>query len=224
MVLVQFSGFQRSNSSLSQTLVTFDDQLVGFASPTNGSFNFTFDVPLAQPGVHLVKAIDFSSSIQASEIFYVLSPVVPSGKLDISVKVGAIYFPGDTVVAYVIAQTNGVLVVPDGVQVTLIQPNGSSSSLTVSSIGNGVFKAIYLVPRASSLGTYAIVVTGGKSGLHSGVSLAAFVVKQTWLSTNGPRMTSTASLVGGIATVVVAWQKGYFRRKVSRRRLDGRAA
>src|SRR5438309_539638 len=87
--------------NVNETLVTFDDPLVGFTSPTNGSFNFTFDVPLAQPGVHLVKAIDFSSSIQASGILYVLSPVVPSGKLDISVNAGAIYFPGDTVVAYV---------------------------------------------------------------------------------------------------------------------------
>src|SRR5207245_8772701 len=60
-VLVQGSGFTLPfnpyGPSIDVLQVTFDDIFLGFAITHTGSFNFTFDVPHAEPGVHPVNVL-----------------------------------------------------------------------------------------------------------------------------------------------------------------------
>src|SRR5712692_394887 len=75
-----------------QVEMTFDDAFLGFANPANGTFTFTFNVPDAQPGLHLVKALDIFTGISATANF----TVTGINTLAINADVGTLYFPGDT--------------------------------------------------------------------------------------------------------------------------------
>jgi hypothetical protein len=86
-VLVQGSGIPSP-----QLEITFDDMFLGVASNTNETFNFTFNVPDAQPGLHLVKALDVLNGISVVADF----TVTGIDTLAVNVDVGTLYFPGDT--------------------------------------------------------------------------------------------------------------------------------
>src|SRR3989442_13284536 len=118
---------------------------VGFTFGHNGTFGFTFDVPLSQPGPHGVFAFDPYFGTHASALFTVQPD--PAGNLAVSVDVGTIYFPGDTATAYVLTTFNGAPIGPQNVllQVTLFRPGGTNITLTANPIGNGLYKATYLV-------------------------------------------------------------------------------
>jgi len=195
-----------------ELIVSFDDQLLGFAFTRDGSFNFTFDVPLALPGIHLVKAQDPYFGLIARIQFTVLASPPAAGKLEIVVDTGTIYFPGDTAVFYVLSRANGVPAKPDQLQILLIKPYGTNATLQWTSIDVGVFKASYSIPKTTIFGTYALVVSGQKTGLNQGTGLLSFEVKPSWLSSQGPKVVGVASVLGMVATVAVAWQRGYLRK------------
>ncbi len=220
-VTVHGAGFPQPPYSYGPipVLVSFDDQFIGYALQKGGSFNFTFSIPHAEPGLHQVKAFDAYSGVQAATGFTVLESPGPQNapQLSLSLDVGTIYFPGETAVIYLQASLNGTPTAPSGpVTATLYKPDGSTLQLNLAPLGNGVYKAQYAVPRTSSLGTYAVVATASH-GLASAADMATFEVKPTWLSSNGPRV-ATASLatLGIIAAVGISWQRGFFRRKPSK--------
>jgi hypothetical protein len=213
-VLVQGSGFlspQFFFFSSPSVDITFDDQFVGFTFANNGKFNFTFDVPEAEPGPHFVKAIGFDG-IHASTAFQVLPP---TGSLVISVNTGTVYFPGDTVTIYVLATLNGSPLSTSGLQLQLgiFLPNGTKLTLSTTPIAAGLFKATYKISKTGPLGTYAIVATAHASGTLDSSALGSFEVKLSWLSSQGQNIIGVTTLAGVVGLVAVAWRKGYLRKR-----------
>jgi hypothetical protein len=209
-VVAQGTGFPQARYGLSELFVTFDDMLVGFAFPQNGTFTFTFDIPHAEPGSHSVKAFDPFSRTSAIAPFQVLpSPTA----FDIKLTVGTIYFPGDSAVVYVMTAQAGALVSPSSLQLQLIKPDGSMVALDATLLQPGLYKATFTIPTTTPLGTYAIIARAQASGSSNGSALASFEVKPTWLSSHSSQIVGGATLAGIVALVSVAWGRGHFRRK-----------
>ncbi len=214
-VRVNGSGFPAPQYGPSELFISFDDQFLGFAFPRDGAFNFTFNVPHADPNKpHLVKALDLSTGLTTSASFHVLPTPPPPGNLAVVVSAGAIYFPGDTSVIYVQTTLNGSSA-GSGVQlhVQLVKPDGSSTTLTWVSVTPRLYKATYAVPKTGSTGTYAIVATASLNGQHT-AALATFEVKTPWIASQSGRTTTTGlALAGIVGLVAFASWKGYRGRK-----------
>ncbi len=218
-VLVRGSGFPSFQSPYGPSVifvdVSFDDQFVGFILAYDGQFNFTFNIPLAQPGAHLIKAFDTYSGARASTNFTVL-PTPSTQPLSVSLDTGAVYFPGDTAVIYTLVTLNGAPMGPQGVQVQLIlvRPNGSNATLQTTSVGPGLYKATYAVPATGSLGTYAlVVVVHATVSSGDGAAVKSFVVKPTWIQSQGRNVGTALAVASVLGVIGVAWKKGYLRRR-----------
>jgi len=214
-VQINGSGFISSQPGYPQShvfWVTFDSQFLGEAFTSSSSFVFTFDVPDAQPGAHLVKALDFSTGVNATAPFEVLAT---PGALAVTIDTGSIYFPGDTATVYVLISQNGLAVQSSSLQIhlTLIKPDGSNVSLTVIGVSGGLFKAVYTVPTTGPIGTYALLATAQGPDSAHGTALHTFEVKPSWLSSKGQALVSTTGAIGAIGLVALAWKKGYLKRK-----------
>ncbi len=224
-VLVQGSGFPQLEyyygGSIGRIEATFDDQFIGFPSIQDGMFDFTFNVPLSQPGMHLIKAVDVVTGAHSSTSFLVTQP--PSNNaFGLSINTGTIYFPGDTAVIYALATLNGSPTGPSGVQLQLIlvRPNGSNVTLQATSIAPGLFKATFAVPTTGSVGTYVVLshihVTGSANAsaiVQDASAIASFEVKPSWLASHGPTVGAIAAVAGVIGVVGVAWRRGYLRKR-----------
>src|SRR5439155_26191383 len=108
--------------------MSFDDAFLGIANPTNGTFIFSFNVPDAQPGLHLVKALDIINGISTVANF----TVTRIDTLAITADVGTLYFPGDTATIYTLATLSGSPLNSTTLllQLTLTRPDGSNVTLT----------------------------------------------------------------------------------------------
>jgi hypothetical protein len=192
--------------------VTFDDQFLGYITTSNGAFSFTFNVPLAQAGLHHVKAISEYPFLIATTAFQVLPPPVA---LMINLTSGTLYFPGDTASFYILVTQNGQPANITSLQLTvqIMKPNGAIQKLTARLITTGVYTATYLIPRASSLGTYAIIVTAQVPATANTSTLTSFEVKPTWLQSNGTNLAAGATVAGLVGLVGLAWQQGFFKKK-----------
>jgi len=219
-VLVQGSGFPVQYGA-SEIIVSFDDQLVGFIFTPTTSFNFTFNVPVAQAGPHTVKAFEpfffnGSGAIMATAPFQVI--LSPTG-FTVSLDVGTLYFPGDSATAFILVAQNGQPVSPMSLQLTLqlIKPDGTIQILVATKLTTGVYSAVYAIPTTGTamLGTYAITVTAHSSSLGDSAALGSFEVKPTWLSKNAGTITTSTAIAGivGFGAVGLAWKKGYLKKK-----------
>jgi PKD repeat protein len=207
-VTVQGSGFATNQYGYpNQILVTFDDMFLGFTFTQTGSFNFTLNIPDAQPGSHLIKAFD-STNAYASAGFTVLPE---PGSLTVNLTVGTVYFPGDKADIYALTTLNGVPVGPSGVtlSLTVTLPNGTTRTLPTSSVRPGLFKASFALPN--QLGTYALVVQASINSSHAS-ALASFEVKPSWLSSQQRTILSIAGIGAAIGLVALVWRTGYFRK------------
>lgn len=222
-VMVQGSGFPSppfEGPSIDLVTVSFDDMFMGLAIARGGQFTFVFNVPHAEPGMHQVKAFSVLSGARATVPFEVLPDAALGieAVLEVTVDVGAVYFPGDTADIYVLVTSAGSPVDPDApidlqLELVLIAPDGSRTILNANSLGPGLFKASHPIPRKDSLGTYAILATAHHEGLD-GSTIRSFEVKPTWISREGPRIAAATATIGGIGAVVaLAWRKGYLRRR-----------
>ncbi len=209
-VVVQGSGFPHSPVGVD---VTFDNQLIGFFLLQHDSFNFTFNVPLSQPGLHHIHAVEqlrVNLDIQAN--FTVLpSPAKPV--LNLNVTVGSIYFPGETATIFITATINGQPTALTTLQVVLIRPDGSSITLNPVQTGTGSWKATYTVPGTGAIGTYEVVVKGHEASAGDRSAQTSFEVKPTWLQAHMSTILSATGLVGVAAVLAVAWKKGLTRRR-----------
>ncbi|OLE74752.1 hypothetical protein AUG19_07415 [archaeon 13_1_20CM_2_54_9] len=212
LVTVHGSGFPGAQPPFgfpAQVEITFDDQFIGFVFLTNSSFDFTFNIPHADPTkLHHIHAVDqFPLSIDVQTDFTFLpEPSAPTA-LSISVSTGPIYFPTDTVVIYVNTVQNGSPVAST-VQLQLIRPNGTSVTLNAASVSTGTYKATYTLPRTSSTGTYAIVASASLNG-ENATALGSFEVKPPWPPSQSPRTTVTGlALVGIVGLLAFASWRG----------------
>jgi hypothetical protein len=196
-----------------QLEITFDDMFLGIASNTNETFNFTFNVPDAQPGLHLVKALDVLNGISVVANF----TVTGIDTLAVNVDVGTLYFPGDTATIYTLATLSGAPLNSTSLQLhlTLTRPDGSNVTLANTFVGGGMFKSTYSIPTAGPVGTYAIVAKAHVANVQDVSALTTFEVKPTWLTAQGPALTATAvALTGAVAIAGVVWRRGIFRSKI----------
>jgi hypothetical protein len=214
-ILVQGTGFPVQGET--ELLVTFDDQLVGFSFTGTGNFSFTFDVPVAQPGAHTVKVSDqfytYSLNIiTATAAFQVLPAPI---SLTVNLSSGTLYFPGDTASFYILVSQNGQPANITSLQLTVqvMKPSGAIQKLTPTRVGTGIYTASYPIPRSSSLGTYAIIVTAQVPATANTSTLTSFEVKPTWLQSNGMNIAAGTTVAGLVGLVGLAWQQGVFKRK-----------
>lgn len=211
-VQVKASEFPTSSLGSDQVIVNFDDMFVGIATNTNGFFTFTFNVPDAQPGLHLVKVIDEFTGTKANANF----TVTRIDSLAINLDVGTLYFPGDTATIYTLATLSGTPLNSTTLQLqlTLTRPDGSNVTLSDKFIGAGLFRAAYAVPKTGPIGTYAVVAKAHVSNIQDALALTTFEVKPTWLSAQGPALATTGiALTGAVAVAGVLWRKGIFKSK-----------
>ncbi len=202
-VLVQGHGFPTLPGliGISPILVSFDDMFLGFGIPKQGSFNFTFDIPHAQAGLHHIKAEDEVTGATATADFQVTSPP-PTVTLAISIDTGPIYFPGDNATIYVLVTGNGAAMTPSSIQLTLYFPNGTASALAPSSISPGFFRVTFVVPKKGPIGSYALVATASMSNAQ-GAALTTFEVKPAWVSPGGPTVLGALGLPDAMPSVAV---------------------
>jgi len=208
--VIQQFGFGPSTLFLE---VNFDNMSTGFTLSRNGTFTFTFDVPLSQAGPHGVFAFDPYSGAHASATFTVTT--TNNNNLAISIDMGTIYFPGDTATAYVLTTLNGAPI-GQGVQlqITLFRPDGTNATLTAIMMGTGLYKATYIIPGTGPLGTYLVVARAHQTGPLDASSLVSFEVKLNWLNSNNGKLTVGATTLASVVGLVgIAWKKGYLRRK-----------
>ena len=135
------------------------------------------------------------------------------GSFSVSVDVGSIYFPGDTATVFALTSLNGVPTAPSSIQIVLVRPNGSNVPLTPVRVSTGLFKATYAVPKTGVIGTYVVLVTAHMSGPLDASGIKTFEVKLSWLNANGPNVGTAATLAGLVGVAVIAWRKGWLRRK-----------
>jgi PKD repeat protein len=216
-VQVQGTGFlileQFGYIPVNFVYVNFDNMSTGFTIAHNGTFTFTFDVPLSQAGTHGVFAFDPFSGPHASATFTVLPTF--NNNLALRIDMGTIYFPEDTATAYILTTVNGA---PTGqsiqLQVTLFKPDGTNTTLTAIRVGTGLYKATYTIPSTGPLGTYLVLAKAHQPGPMDASSLVSFEVKLTWLGSNSGKITVGATTLAGLVGLVgLAWKKGYFRKK-----------
>ena len=217
-VLAHGSGFPVQYGP-SEILVTFDDQFMGFTFTSTGSFDFTFNVPLAQSGPHTVKASESlffpgnSSLITATAPFQVTG--APSG-LSLSLTVGVVYFPGDKAVANVLVTSGGLPVSSSNLQltITLTRPDNTKVVLNVTRLGSGLFMATYSLPKSALIGTYSLVAAAHLAGTGDSSNIASFEVKLPWLTSQQPAIAGTAGVaaLALVGVALVSWRKGYFRK------------
>ena len=212
-VHVQVNGFALSNFTPDQVLMSFDGNFLGIATNLNGTFDFTFNVPEAQPGPHTVKATDeFTSALLIANFM-----VTKVDLLSLNLDVGTLYFPGDSAAVYTLATLSGLPLNSTSaqLQLTLTRPDGSAVMLNSTFVGAGLFKAVYPIPKTGPRGTYAIVAKAHVTNVQDASALATFEVKRTWLGTQGPAITATAVALTGVAVAAAAvvWRTGVLKTK-----------
>jgi len=116
-----------------------------------------------------VKASDEAGN--EATVTRTVSYTVPTGKVDLAVEAGTLYFANEKAVIWVSAAKDG-----EAVAATLsghvVLPNGTKVDLTFTSVETGVFKATYDVSEA---GTYAVAVSADYLGLK-GFAIKSFLV------------------------------------------------
>jgi len=203
----------------SEILVTFDDQFMGFTFTSTGSFDFTFNVPLAQSGPHTVKASESLFFASNNSLITETAPFqvtgAPSG-LSLSLTVGVVYFPGDKAVANVLVTSGGLPVSSSSLQltITLTRPDNTKVALNVTRLGSGLFMATYSLPKTAPIGTYSLVAAAHLAGTGDSSNIASFEVKLPWLTSQQPAIAGTAGVaaLALVGVALVSWRKGYFRK------------
>jgi hypothetical protein len=213
-VEAQVSGFPASSFGPDQVIMSFDGNFLGTATNLSGNFSFTFDVPEAQPGTHLVKALDLLTQTTANASFL----VTLTETMTVNVDVGTLYFPGDTAAIYTLATLSGAPLNSTTLQLqlTLMRPDGVNATLATGFVGSGLFKTTYVVQKTGPIGTYAIVAKAHAANVQDVWALATFEVKQTWLAAQGPGLMTTTVAITGIAGVIavgVVWRRGTLSRR-----------
>jgi PKD repeat protein len=215
-IVVEGSGFPQPNNLFGPPYdiieITFDDMNLGFVVTTNGAFNFTLDVPLAQPGPHSIKALDEIFGAHTTVNFQVLPN---QASIVVTVNTGAVYFPGDVATIYVLTSLNGSPAPSNGLQLQLmlVYPNGTLSSIRTVLVSPGLYRATFAIPKTGSLGTYSLVATAQTPGSTSGTALGGFEVQPSWLSSHSTTIVGGTAVAGVFGFAALAWHKGYFRRK-----------
>jgi peptidoglycan hydrolase CwlO-like protein len=101
--------------------------------------------------------------------------------IDITLDVGSLYFPGETVTWYVLFTINGVIMDPDTIFATLYGPDSLVIDLSgnLTQLTNGLWTVAATIPGNASSGEYTLVVMAGFANMNFGATLRTFLISAT---------------------------------------------
>jgi len=127
----------------------------------DGSFAYSFVVPVSAPGVYSVVAYyGFGSPSDFEWVTSAPLTIVDNSPIDIEVNVGAIHFRGEIAEFYAKTALDGELVNAKIDAARLYYSNGDTSldiTSTLEAIATGLFRIPYSIPSNASQGTYTLV-------------------------------------------------------------------
>jgi hypothetical protein len=157
--------------------VTFNDLYIGSAvTDSSGNFTFAFNVPVSLAETQVVKAFDAYVFGKAN------FTVVDVAPLDVQLDCGAVHFSGEIVTFYAQATFKGQPVNATIAKSLLYKPDGTSGTLVLQPIADGLYKGSYSLPSDAQPGSYALRVTATyetDSIMSNGASLKTFLVSPT---------------------------------------------
>jgi hypothetical protein len=127
----------------------------------DGSFEYSFAVPVSAPGVYSVVAY-YGFGSPSDFIWAASAPltIADSSPIDIEVNVGAMHFRGEIAEFYVKTALGGELVNAKIDAARLYYSDGDISldiTSTLEAIATGLFRIPYSIPSNASQGTYTLV-------------------------------------------------------------------
>jgi len=124
-------------------------------STGDGSFAAPLVVPVTQPGVYTVAAVNGSTVLASTTL-----TVVDTSPLRVELDVGSIHFRGENAEFYALATFNGSRVDVGIASAILYLPNGSAKVVTanVTSVVTGLYKIPYVIPVNATEGLYVLIV------------------------------------------------------------------
>ena len=174
---VILNGFEfASNSSIT---VKFDDSPIATTTTdAEGSFVAVFNVPLAEAGTHLIKALDDCGAYVEATYMLTATDGEETDVLSVQMDVGSVHFRAETADFYVLTTLNGVPVDVTEINATIHKPDRTTETLTAEHIATGIYLATYNIPANASAGTYTLSVQADVGGVI-GASLRSFMVSLT---------------------------------------------
>ena len=140
----------------------------------DGSFEYSFIVPVTEPGIYTVAAyISLGAPTDLKEVASAPLTIVDNSALDIDVNVGAVHFRGEMAEFYVMTAFGGRLVNAKLDAARLYYSEGNASldlGPNVESVATGLFRISYAIPSNASQGTYTLVV----QAYHYATSVEAY--------------------------------------------------
>ena len=212
MVTVHGSAFFFQQYYSVQVEMTFDNQLIGLTFIQQSSFNFTFNVPEAQQGLHQVHAVELFGTIPL-DVHANFTVLAPQSSLNLSITTGTIYFPGDTATIVATTSLNGQYSTITVLQLILVTPSGSNITLQTTLATGGVYQSTYKIPTTALIGTYIVIAKAHQTGSNDASALTSFEVKLSWLNSQGRNIITGVAITGLAGVGVLVWRQGYFRRK-----------
>jgi len=174
-VAISGSGFAL-NSSIT---VKFDDTPMA-TTTTNayGSFEAVFNVPIAEAGIHIVKALDGHEGYAEATYTVTVADDKDADVLSVEMDVGSVHFRAETVDFYVLTTLNSVSVNVTEISATIHKPDRTTEILTAQHVAIGIYLVAYNIPANASAGTYTMSVQAEVGGVN-GTSLRSFLVSLT---------------------------------------------
>lgn len=173
----------------------------------NGSFEYSFVVPITNPGVYNVAAFQAlsQSSSDLKKVASASLTVFEKIPLDAQVQVGSVHFRGEIAEFYLKTALMGKLVDVNIDKATLYFLNGSSEEdlLTgVSRISTGFYRIPYAIQNLAPLGTYALLAQASYQTLltqASGTASGTFLLSPTLTAQNAQLL----NIDNNIGTILV---------------------
>jgi len=172
----------------------------------DGSFEYSFIVPVTKPGIYSVAAYQMLSS--PTDLRLVASApltILDSSPLDVEVNVGSLHFRGEMAEFYVKTAFGGDLV-NGKISGARLYYSGGNASLDLSSsiefVSTGLHRIPYAVPINASQGTYTLVVEAyyyATAVEAYGTASDSFVVSPTLTNANAQLI----DINDNIGTVVI---------------------
>ena len=141
-------------------LITFNDMLLGYImTDENGTFTFTFNIPVSSAGMQTVKAYE---AVNMSTYGFIGFTVTDATPLDIEIDVGGIHFRGESAEFYMETTFKGKAVNATSINATLYGPNNETTYYrypeNITWIAGGFYNITYAIPVDAQNGTYALAV------------------------------------------------------------------
>lgn len=157
----------------------------------DGTFEYSFVVPVTKPGVYSVVAYQMvGSPTDLEQMASTQLTIVDNSPIDVEVNVGSVHFRGETAEFYVKTALGGELVNAKIDMAKLYYSNGDASLDLTSNqetVAPGLFRIPYAIPANASQGTYTIVIEAhyyGEALEAYGTASGSFLISPTLTSAN----------------------------------------